>query len=98
MGVTYTCLLQQHALYNDPGFTQMDDIIGVVTATNTKASALTFYHQVLWQTSKPIMPDDQLNIWVTYKGWDATNNTQGTGDLNKGAHLLFHTGVKTPTS
>ena len=45
----------------------------------------------------PIMQDDQLNLWVTYKGWDAMNNTQGSGNLNKGAHLLFHSGNKTPT-
>jgi hypothetical protein len=43
------------------------------------------------------MQDDMLNLWVTYKGWDAKNNTQGTGNLNKGAHLLFHSGAKTPT-
>ena len=74
-GVTYTCLLNQHELFNAPGDTQMDDVIGIVTASTFRASAFTFFHSLLWQTSKPIMQDDMLNLWVTYKGWDAVNNT-----------------------
>ncbi len=38
-----------------------------------------------------------MNLWITYKGWDDKTNMRGSGNLNVGAHLLFHSGNKTPT-
>jgi len=43
------------------------------------------------------MQDDQLNLWVTYQGWDDPMNKMSSGNLNVGAHLLFHSGNKVPT-
>ena len=97
LGVTYSCLLNDHRVFSADGETQIDDVIGIVTASTTRASAFTFYHSVFWQTARPIMQDDQLNLWVTYRGWDDKMNMMGSGNLNVGAHLLFHSGNKTPT-
>ena len=38
-----------------------------------------------------------MNLWITYRGWDDKMNMMGSGNLNVGAHLLFHSGNKTPT-
>ena len=96
-GVTYSCLLNDHRVFSADGEAQIDDVIGIVTASTPTRSAFTFYHSVFWQTARPIMQDDQLNLWVTYLGWDDKMNMMGSGNLNVGAHLLFHSGKKTPT-
>jgi hypothetical protein len=71
------------------GIVQIDDVIGLVTASTPKAAAFTFYHSVFWRTSMQINAHDKLNLWVTYKGWDQPNPNAGFGDLNVGAHVQF---------
>ena len=52
-GIMFACNLNQNNQRTD-AFTEIDDVVGVLTATNGASSASYFYHQVMVQTSLPL--------------------------------------------